>query len=183
MIISEKKTKSLQTNKSGTTAITVNGKIIENVEKYKYLGVQINKDLNWDEHWHTISQRFNSTLYLIKTLKNLFLPTEILITVYKSLVLSQIISNATTLCSTTQGAKDEMESLQKRFLRVIGLQSEEEIKKYNITPIASLLEKHCKATLNKILSDPNHPITKSLPTRDTTKTRNKFPIAIQKCNK
>ena len=50
MIISEKKTKSLQTNKSGTTSITVNGKIIENVEKYKYLGVQINKDLNWDEH-------------------------------------------------------------------------------------------------------------------------------------
>ena len=76
-----------------------------------------------------------------------------------------------------------MESLQKRFLRVIRLQSEEEIKKYNIIPIASLLEKHCKATLNKILSDPNHPITKSLPTRDTTKTRNKFPIAIQKCNK
>jgi len=183
MIISEKKTKSLQTNKSGTTAITVNGEIIENVEKYKYLGVQINKDLNWDEHWHTISQRFNPTLYLIKTLKNLFLPTEILITVYKSLVLSQIISNATTLCSTTQAAKDEMESLQKRFLRAIGLQSEEEIKKYNIPPIASLIEKHCKATLNKILSDPNHPITKSLPTRDTTKTRNKFPIAIQKCNK
>ena len=76
-----------------------------------------------------------------------------------------------------------MESLQKRFLRVIGLESEDEIKKFNIIPISNLLENHCKTTLNKILADPNHPITKSLPKRDTTKTRNKFPIAIQKCSK
>ena len=49
--------------------------------------------------------------------------------------------------------------------------------------VFAVIENHCKKTLNKILSDPNHPITKSLPTRDTTKTSNKFPIAVQRCNK
>ena len=113
MIISEKKTKSLQTNKSGTTAIIVNGKIIENIEKYKYLGVQINKDLNWDEHWHTISQRFNSTLYLIKTLKNLFLPTEILITVQKLSTKSNNFKCNNTLLNNTRSQRRNGKSLKE----------------------------------------------------------------------
>ena len=99
MIINEKITKFFQTNKTEPTTVTINKNLKQNVDIYKYLGVLIIRNLISD--WQRISQRFNSTLYLIKNPKK-SIPTK----------------------STSQKIKDEMESLQKRFLRVIGIESD-----------------------------------------------------------
>jgi len=103
------------------------------------------------------------------------------VTTYKSLVLSQIISNVITLCSTTKKVKDEMVSIQNRFLKTIGIYDKEELEKHKIVTIEELIEKHGRQTLIRILVNAEHPVTKSLQKRDTV-TRNKFPFKIDKCN-
>jgi len=102
------------------------------------------------------------------------------VTIYKSLVLSQIISNVITLCSASKRVSDEMENLQKRVLKIIGI-SEEEQTKYKIVKIEELIEKHGKQKLIKILQDEDHPITQSLEKRESV-TRKNFPFTIHKCN-
>ena len=180
MKLNIKKTQAMHININEQTPITINNQEITTTTSYKYLGTQLNTKLDWDSQWEFISKKFNSTLYLIKTLKNLAFKKEILVSIYKSLVLSHIISNVITLCATTKRVKDEMEDMQKRFLKAIGLISSD-LKHYKIVPIEELIEKHGKQKLSKILLDNEHPITKSLEKRESI-TRKNFPFAIQKCN-
>ena len=100
--------------------ITINNQEITATTSYKYLGTHLNTELDWDAQWDFIIKKFRNTIYLVKTLKNLCFKKEILVTIYKSLVLSQIISNVITLCSTSKRVGDEMVNLQKRMLKKIG---------------------------------------------------------------
>jgi hypothetical protein len=85
-----------------------------------------------------------------------------------------------TLCSTSKRVKDEMEDMQKRYLKVIGIRTEEDLTKFRITTIEELIEKHGKLKLTKILTNSEHPITKSLEKRESV-TRKNFPFTIPKC--
>jgi hypothetical protein len=174
------KTQHMVINSNEYQEIKIDGQQISNTTSYKYLGTQVNDQLNWDAQWNYISPKFNSTLYLIKTLKNISFKKEILITVYRSLVQSQVISNAITLCSTSKRVQEEMEATHKRFLKVIGV-NETEIRKYKIETMSKLVDEHCKKTLSKILNNEEHPTTKTLEKRESH-TRNKFPFRIHKCN-
>ena len=127
-----------------------------------------------------LNKKFHCTFYLIKTLKNLFFKKELLVTIYKSLVLSHIISNVTTLSSASQNVMNEMTRMQTRYLNTIGINNSEDITKYKIVTIEELLEKHGKKRLAKILIDSTHPITKSLEERESI-TRKNFPFVIPKC--
>ena len=74
-----------------------------------------------------------------------------------------------------------METMQKRYLKTIGVVSKEDLAKYNIVTIDELIVKHGKQRLAKILNDPEHPITRSLEKRESV-TRKNFPFTIKKCN-
>ena len=123
-----------------------------------------------------LNKKFHSTLYLIKTLKNLFFKKELLVTIYKSLVISNVI----TLSSASQKVTQEMTTMHTRYLNTIGINNIEDIIKYKIVTIEELLEMHGKKRLNIILTDPMHPITKSLEKRESI-TRKNFPFVIPKC--
>jgi len=70
--------------------------------------------------------------------------------VYKSLISSQIVANAANLCST-----------QKRALRAIGVM-EHECQKHKIAPTDELIHERCVTLMQRVLNDPNHPVTKEL---------------------
>ena len=151
-------------------------------ESYKYLGTYINTKLTWDEHWNHISKRFNSTIYLIKTMKNLGFQKSVLINIYKSLILNQIVSNAPVLCSANKSITDEIQHIQEKVLKIIDIKKEDEAK-FKIEPTSVVIDKHCKLTMIKILSNPDHNITKSFQTKDVSRPRNKFPFRIEKCTR
>ena len=73
-----------------------------------------------------------------------------------------------------------MTTMQTRYLNTIGINNSEDITKYKIPTIEKLLETHGKKRLTKILTDPTHPITKSLEERESI-TRKNFPFVIAKC--
>ena len=45
--------------------IRINDADVEIVNKYKYLGVTIDRKLNWDEHCKTLLSKGNSRLYFV----------------------------------------------------------------------------------------------------------------------
>ena len=61
-----------------------------------------------DVQWEQVSNDLNSTLFLLKTLRQLGFNHLVLVSVYKSLISSQVVANATTLCSLYQNAKKDM---------------------------------------------------------------------------
>jgi uncharacterized protein YjhX (UPF0386 family) len=115
-------------------------------------------------------------------MKKLGFQREILVNIYKSLILSQVISNSTVLCSANKSITDEIQHIQDKVLKIIDIKKEDE-EKFKIEPTSVVIEKHCKSTMSKILNNPDHNITKSLKTKETIRTRNKFPFQIEKCNK
>ena len=183
MKLNTKKTQVMSiNNKASNEAVTLNQIPLEQAESYKYLGTYINTKLTWDEQWHHVSKRFNSTLYLIKTMKKLGFQKAILVNIYKSLILSQIISNSVVLCSANKSITDEIQHIQDKVLKIIEIKKEDEIK-YNIETTSNIIDKHCKLTMAKILNNNDHNITTSLKRKETIRTRNTFPFQIGKCNK
>jgi ribonucleases P/MRP protein subunit RPP40 len=117
MKLNVKKTKHMYINTKGDeSTITLYNQPLENVDNYKYLGVNINKNLNHDIHWGQISRTTNSQIYLMKQLKQLKFKQEIIINVYRSLTLSHYTYSAPLLISTSANAKNDMTKQQHRFL-------------------------------------------------------------------
>jgi hypothetical protein len=75
-----------------------------------------------------------------------------LVCIYKRLTLSQYIYGASLLASASTRAKKEMQA-QRRFLNVIGISKE------SIKPMRDFLNEQCVNILQRILNEPNHPIT------------------------
>jgi hypothetical protein len=154
MKLNIKKTQCFAINEPDTEkTIEIGNETASRTDRYKYLGTIITNKLSWTEQWEQISKKFNSALYLIKTMKNLGFKKEILTTVYKSLILSHINSNSTVLCSTTKQVKEEIESVQNKALKIIGIKSDEEKKKYKIEPTEDTIDKQCMNTMAKILGN------------------------------
>ena len=171
----------INSEKEAAPVIKLSDTEIKKTDKYKYLGTQLNTEMDWDEQWNYISAKFNSTIYLIKTMRTLGFIKEILVNVYKSLILSHVISNAHVLCSVSLGAMDEIRHTQKKALKIIGINSDVDRQKYKIEEVDKLIDMHCQKKLTSILADPNHNITKSLKRKETIRTRNTFPFALSKC--
>ena len=101
--------------------ITLDGISLEAVDAYKYLGFQITTTLDPLKQWHHIHSNINSFPFLIKQLKRCGLEEKILITTYKSLVLSHFNYSSTILDSATAGTKQDMQLFQNRVLQIIGI--------------------------------------------------------------
>jgi hypothetical protein len=82
-----------------------------------------------------------------------------LVCIYKSLTLSQYIYGAPLLASASTRAKKEMQAQQRRFPNVIGISTERALRVHNIKPMEDFLNGQCVNIAQRILKDPNHPIT------------------------
>ena len=86
---------------------------------------------------------------------------RVLVSVYKSLISSQIAANAPTLCSISEKAKNEMRSMQRRALRAMNIREHEHLK-YKITSTDDLIHERCITQMQRILNDDIHPVTKDM---------------------
>jgi hypothetical protein len=157
MIISKKQQQSTQ-----QLTATLNDIDLKLVEKYEYLGVVLNNNMNYDAQWEVTSSKTNPHIYLLKKLRRMGFTENKLVCVYKSLTLSQYIYGAPLLASASTRAKKEMQAQQRRFLNVIGISTERALHVHNIKPVEDFLNEQCVNIVQRILKDPHHPITISI---------------------
>lgn len=134
------KTMILPNNAKITHNVTLNGKCLEIVPAYKYLGIELNNSLNWDHQWNRVQKITNSTPYLIGRLKRCGFRTELLVNAYRSFGLSHFTYSAPLLTSTSTKAKDEMRQYHRRMLNIIGISPEIAHEKYKLDSIDKLID-------------------------------------------
>jgi hypothetical protein len=181
MRLNEKKCKVIFIkNSENDTApiITLGGEALEIVNSYKYLGVDINDQLDWTQQWNRIQGNIASIPYLIKQLKFDGFKEEILVTIYRSCALSHIIYSSPALISTSTTTKDEMERYQRRALKIIGISEETAFEKYGIGTVEQLIEQSSVTKMRRILNDPNHPLTNKLKREVNRTTRSTFQFEL-----
>ena len=112
-----RKTKSIQ-YKCGVM-ITNGHNQLEMVSSYKYLGVDLNNELDSFMLFTRVSGLIKPNIYLLKQLKSSGLKERILVNVFKSLVLSHLRYSSVILDSCTTAAKNDMQVIQNLMLRII----------------------------------------------------------------
>ena len=142
--------------------IKLNDQVLEVVKSYKYLGVDLNDALEWDQQWGRVQSQISSYPYLVKQLKRASFKEDILITTYKSFVLSHFNYSSTVLAAVDESTKREMSAFQNRILRIIGITPERALAQYGILDIDAQIEKACFATIDRILKNPDNALTKQL---------------------
>ena len=140
-----------------TPKLKINSTEISFVEKFDFLGIVIDKNLNWKDHINKISGKVSKTIAVMNKLKH-FLPQNTLLTIYNSLIMPHLIYGI-NLWSSQYG---KLEMLQKRAVRVITKSSytahtEPIFKKLKTLKLSDLCALHdlkfCFKYVNKLLPE------------------------------
>lgn len=101
-----------------TAPITYNSFIIERVEKYNYLGLELDKKLSWECHMDLVKKRILPYIFAINRTKNV-LPKKVLLLLYNAHILSRLAYLNPIWSGGAQTKLKEIEILQKRALKYI----------------------------------------------------------------
>ena len=88
--------------------------IIEYVDSFNFLGITVDKDLQWKSHIMNVSKKLSKTAGVMGRLKN-FLPTSVLLKIYHGLFMPYM--NYGLLCWTSKANK--ISKIQKKAIRHI----------------------------------------------------------------
>jgi exonuclease III len=99
-----------------TVPLILNGVNLQKVKSTKFLGIYIDENLNWKSHVDVVSSKISKTIGIMNRLR-FFLPKNILITLYNSLVLPYL--NYSILTWGGSSSCDKLLILQKRAVRII----------------------------------------------------------------
>ena len=98
--------------------LTINNTNIECVDEFNYLGLMLNKHLNWKQHITKIANTISKTIGIINKLKY-ELPENTLLTIYSSLILPHL-----NYCELAWGYDSKrIYKLQKKAICIISLRS------------------------------------------------------------
>jgi len=98
--------------------ITLAGTTLDQVDKFKYLGVIIDNMLKWHDHCDHLNKKLAQIIGVMKYLKH-YLDREALLTSYKALFLPHIQYCSTVWDQGGKGSLDKLQKLQTRAGRVI----------------------------------------------------------------
>ncbi|MFK0731133.1 MAG: hypothetical protein ACIWVG_08200 [Gloeotrichia echinulata HAB0833] len=166
MRLNTKKCQVLYTNvdkqPNNTPTVILNNERLEVVDSYKYLGIHINTQLDWQEQWDKVHKSTAQVPFLLKQLKRDGFPEQKLINIYKSLVLSHFNYSSIALASAPAETKKEMASVQSRALKIMGISKQDAKSKYNIAPIDEHLDTMCLNSIRRTLESAENQLTSSL---------------------
>ena len=90
----------------------------ENGENTKYLGVQVDSQLNWDKHVGTIKTKANRALGLIKYSKE-YLPSDVLNKIYRGIVEPQLSYCCSVWGCCSESKINALQKFQNRAARIV----------------------------------------------------------------
>ena len=94
-------------------AVRVDGKLIKRAKKVKYLGLMIDENMKWDEHFAYISSKIRRNLGVMKRLSN-DIPLDSLVTLYLTLIEPYFRYCNTVWGNCEQGLLNKLQTLQNR---------------------------------------------------------------------
>ena len=159
--------------------INLNGIPLEYVSNYKYLGVELNVDMDSGQQWLRVQMQISTLPYLLRKMRIHGWSKPMLLSAYRAYGLRHFAYSAPLLMSCSEGEKEEMAKFQRRILRIIGVTQDEAALEHKLPPITKCIDNYCRQVLGvtRIINDPAHPITCSLPKRTTT-TRSDFEFVL-----
>ena len=94
--------------------LSINGHVIERVKDFNFLGITFDEHMSWNPQLNKISSKISKTLGIMSRLKR-YLPQEILLNIYNSLIMPHIQYGI--LCWGHKSGR--IMKLQKRAIRLI----------------------------------------------------------------
>lgn len=104
---------------SSTSNIKLNGKVIEEVEASKFLGLLVDKNLDWTLHVETMCNKIASGLYALRRMSFIINNISTLKTIYFSFIHSHISFGIALYGSTSIDNLNRVLVLQKRAIRIM----------------------------------------------------------------
>ena len=101
-----------------TLIVYIGDERVKQVEEITYLGVTISSDLKWDKHLSKLAKTLNFKVYTLSKLAS-FLPRNILVRIYMSVIQPSIDYAITIWGYTTLGNIDKIQRLQNLCARII----------------------------------------------------------------
>lgn len=125
LLLNTKKTKVMNFTKywrKGNTQnfpkIIIDNCEIEEVEDFNYLGITIDKELNFRQHLYKCIKKSNSKLYMLNKIKD-YLPIQGALALYKSMVLPYLEYGNIFLLNCSEGDKIKIQRAQNRGLKCV----------------------------------------------------------------
>ena len=160
LVLNSKKTKYMLFHKHNKTVpnlkLSINGRTIDQVTRFNFLGLHLNSQLTWHTHIEEISKKISRVTGIIYKMQNI-LPSKILLSLYNTLILPHI-----NYCILSWGKEnDAILLLQKRAVRAIasaGYRSNSEplFKFYNLLKVNDIYTQRLLVfyynVINKIIS-------------------------------
>ena len=103
---------------SDLLTISVNGQVIKQVDKVKFLGVIIDENLSWDEHIKHLESKLLATIVLIKRIKK-FLPSSQYVNIYHTLFISHLTYGISCWGGIYSTKLQKLFNIQKRCTRIL----------------------------------------------------------------
>ena len=98
--------------------IKLRNSVIPKTDSFKFLGVVIDKNLSFNDHISTLCSKVSKSIGILYCL-NKFLPSDILIKLYHTLIASRLSYGIEAWFGASQALIDRVRKLQKRAVRAI----------------------------------------------------------------
>ena len=98
--------------------ICLDGHLIERVNSYKCLGVQVDETLSWEAHISEVVSKVAKVLAVLRRLRPIC-PQSTLVTIYKSLILPNLDYCSAVWGCISNGLSQKLETLQNRAARIV----------------------------------------------------------------
>ena len=151
--------------------ITIHGHDIVVVPCAKLLGVMISKDLKWIEHVDYICKKASKRLYALQLLKRSCIPAGKLVRVYTTCVRPILeFSCEVWHYSLAQYLSDEIESIQRRALRIIfpDLKYEDALVRAGVVSLFLRRKTICEKLFDQMCDETSHKLHSLIPPRHKT---------------
>ena len=160
MTINAKKTKDMWisfTDAVPEPRLCIGNEPIEIVNVFKLLGVSVQNNLKWNAHVEEITGKANKRLFHLRECRKSKLPVEVGIITYQSKIRPILEYASPVWVGLPNYLRDEIERVQSRSLRILGLEKD------YLKPLYESREEATSRVVDSILNDPNHPCCSALP--------------------
>ena len=134
--------------------LRINGKDIEQVSSYKYLGIHIDNNINWQLQATTVYKKINKRMFFLRKLRNFYVDNTLLSLFYTSSIQSLI-----TFCIIGWGGNTRVGEITK-INRVI--RRAEKITKTTFPSFENLRNLISLKKIIDIEADKSHPLSKQI---------------------
>ena len=97
--------------------LCINGKILEFVKKYSYLGITLDSELNLESFFKSIISKINNKIYNLRKIRK-FITFNTAVQIYKQTMLPILDYGGFLLLSLSKERKDDLQVVQNDILRI-----------------------------------------------------------------